>query len=197
MHSHSIVDSYAQETRFRRLLRPHLDRLYRFAHRLTGSATDADDLLQDALVKVFARLDDLAAIEKPGPWLCRVMYNHFIDERRMYYRRLLVSVDEEQLHGGNIEQWPGGNDPQALAQRADDIMRLDRALSVLSDEHRLVVLLHDVEGYKLSEIQVITGDPLGTVKSRLHRARARLREIISSDETFLQEETCSSQASNM
>ena len=92
MHSHGIVDSYAQETRFRRLLRPHLDRLYRFAHRLTGSATDADDLLQDALVKVFARLDDLAAIEKPGPWLCRVMYNHFIDERRMYYRRQVCEI---------------------------------------------------------------------------------------------------------
>jgi RNA polymerase sigma-70 factor (ECF subfamily) len=57
-------------------------------------------------------------------------------------------------------------------------MQLERALAALSDEHRLVVLLHDAEGYKLEEIHQVTGDPLGTIKSRLHRARARLREMV-------------------
>ena len=69
-------------------------------------------------------------------------------------------------------------------ERLDNIMQLQRALDSLSDDHRLVVLLHDSEGYKLSEIQEITGDPLGTVKSRLHRARARLREILAADGTI-------------
>jgi RNA polymerase sigma-70 factor (ECF subfamily) len=55
----------------------------------------------------------------------------------------------------------------------------------LSDEHRLVVLLHDTEGYKLEEIHQITGDPVGTIKSRLHRARARLRELLAADGTKL------------
>ena len=63
-------------------------------------------------------------------------------------------------------------------------MRLDRALAQLSDEHRIVVLLHDTEGYKLAEIQELTGTPVGTVKSRLHRARARLREILEADGTL-------------
>ena len=62
-------------------------------------------------------------------------------------------------------------------------MRLDRALSALSDEHRLVGLLHDSEGHKFIEIQEITGIPIGTLKSRLHRARARLREILARDGT--------------
>ena len=57
-------------------------------------------------------------------------------------------------------------------------------MSRLSDEHRLVVMLHDAEGYKLEEIHVLTGDPVGTVKSRLHRARARLRELLGDDGTF-------------
>jgi len=61
---------------------------------------------------------------------------------------------------------------------------IGKALAELSDKHRLVVLLHDTEGYKLTEIQDITGDPLGTLKSRLHRARARLRELLSADATF-------------
>ena len=69
-------------------------------------------------------------------------------------------------------------------------MRLDAALSKLSDEHRLVVLLHDTEGYKLHEIQELTGTPIGTLKSRLHRARARLREILDADGTKSTAETC-------
>ena len=63
-------------------------------------------------------------------------------------------------------------------------MCLERALAALSDGHRTVVLLHDVEGYKLSEIQDLTGEPLGTLKSRLHRARARLRDLLAADGTF-------------
>ena len=54
----------------------------------------------------------------------------------------------------------------------------------LSDEHRIVVLLHDTEGYKLAEIEAITGVPVGTIKSRLHRARARLREMLVADGTI-------------
>ena len=58
------------------------------------------------------------------------------------------------------------------------------ALARLSEEHRVVVLLHDTEGYKLEEIQDLIGTPIGTIKSRLHRARARLREILEEDGTF-------------
>ena len=68
--------------------------------------------------------------------------------------------------------------------RLDDINRLEAALNELSEEHRIVVLLHDSEGYKLKEIQEITGDPIGTLKSRLHRARARLRQMLSAGGTF-------------
>ena len=66
----------------------------------------------------------------------------------------------------------------------DELRRLDGALRQLSDEHRTIVLLHDTEGYKLKEIQELMGIPVGTVKSRLHRARARLREILSENGTF-------------
>ena len=69
-------------------------------------------------------------------------------------------------------------------ERLERINRLDAALVQLSDEHRVVVLLHDTEGYKLSEIEELTGVPVGTFKSRLHRARARLREILLADETI-------------
>ncbi len=172
-----------QRASFDKLLRPHLERLYRLAFRLAGAKPEAEDLFQDVLLKVYTRLDDLLEVKEPAPWLCRVMYNHFIDNRRRFARARLVSVSESQLPGKSLESLPGNLDPERDADRLDNIMRLEQALSALSEEHRLVVLLHDTEGYKLVEIQKITGDPLGTIKSRLHRARARLREILAADGT--------------
>lgn len=174
---------HSQRASFDALIKPHLDRLYRLSFRLAGNKAEADDLFQDVLTKIFPRLDELIEIEEPGSWLCRVMYNHFIDNRRRYARQRLVSVSEDRLPGKSLEELPGNLDPVADAERLDNIMRLQRAFSELSEDHRLVVLLHDSEGYKLTEIQDVTGTPVGTLKSRLHRARARLREILAADGT--------------
>lgn len=174
---------HSQRASFDTLIKPHLDRLYRLSFRLAGNKAEAEDLFQDVLTKIFPRLNELIEIEEPGSWLCRVMYNHFIDNRRRYARQRLVSVSEDRLPGKSLEELPGNLDPVADAERLDNIMRLQRAFSELSEDHRLVVLLHDSEGYKLTEIQDVTGTPVGTLKSRLHRARARLREILAADGT--------------
>jgi len=176
-------DEHNLRASFDSLIRPHLDRLYRLSYRLAGSKPEAEDLFQDVVTKAYARLHDLVDIEEPGTWLCRVMYNHFVDDRRRFARQRMSIVTEDQLQGQGLEALPGDLDPASDAERLDNIMRLDRALSALSDEHRLVVLLHDSEGHKLVEIQEITGIPIGTLKSRLHRARARLREILVNDGT--------------
>lgn len=173
-----------QHASFEKLLKPHMDRLYRMSFRLAGNRSEAEDLFQDVLTKVYPRVGELIDIEYPGSWLCRIMYNHFIDNRRRFARQRLVAVSEDRLPAGSgIEEMPGGSGPVIDAERRDTIMRLDNALRQLSDEHRLVVLLHDTEGYKLAEIQELTDTPIGTLKSRLHRARARLREILDADGT--------------
>jgi RNA polymerase sigma-70 factor (ECF subfamily) len=123
-------------------------------------------------------------IDEPGSWLARVMYNLFIDERRRFARRRLHTVEEGELSGDGLAGLPGAEDPVRDVQRLQRLERLDAALSQLSDEHRAIVLLHDTEGYKLSEIHELMNIPVGTVKSRLHRARARLREILGEDGTF-------------
>ena len=174
-----------KSTGFDQLLRPHMERLYRLAFRLAGNKAEAEDLFQDVLTKIYVRLDELIEIDHPGSWLSRVMYNHFVDNRRKYARQRLVMVEEARLPGDSIESLPGSNGPERDVERLDNIMQLETALAELSDEHRLVVLLHDSEGYKLTEIQSLTGDPIGTIKSRLHRARARLRELLANDGTFL------------
>ncbi|MDH3350970.1 MAG: RNA polymerase sigma factor, partial [Gammaproteobacteria bacterium] len=115
---------------------------------------------------------------------CRVMYNLFVDERRRFARHRVHLVEEGQLGGDGLAGLPGNDNPLRDNERLEKLKRLDVALGQLSDEHRIVVLLHDTEGYKLSEIQALTGVPVGTVKSRLHRARARLREILLMDGTI-------------
>lgn len=88
------------------------------------------------------------------------------------------------MSGDGLAGIAGADDPVHDNERREKIVMLDAALSKLSDEQRLVVLLHDTEGYKLEEIQELTGTPIGTIKSRLHRARARLREILMQSGTF-------------
>jgi RNA polymerase sigma-70 factor (ECF subfamily) len=169
---------------FEKLVRPHFDRLYRLAWRLAGQKAEAEDLFQELLVKSYGKLDDLVKIDEPGSWLSRMMYNLFIDERRRFARRRMHTVEEGEMAGDGIAGLPGPDDPAWDHERLERVKRLDTALSKLSEEHRLIVLLHDTEGYKLTEIQELIGIPVGTVKSRLHRARSRLREILIEDGTF-------------
>jgi len=173
-----------QNLAFERLVRPHFERLYRLAWRLTGAKAEAEDLFQELLVKAFGKLDDLVEVDEPASWLCRVMYNLFIDERRRFARQRLHTVDEGHLPGDGLKGMPGAEDPVRDNERLEQLRRLNDALAQLSDEHRVVVLLHDTEGYKISEIQELTGTPVGTIKSRLHRARSRLREILLADGTI-------------
>lgn len=178
------MSSEANKHAFETLVRPHFDRLYRLAFRLTGRKAEAEDLFQELLIKAFGKLDDLVKIDEPGSWLSRVMYNLFIDEQRRFARRRMHTVEEGFLPGDGLEGLAGTDDPVRNNQRLEKLKQLDQALAQLSDEHRVVVLLHDTEGYKLSEIHELMGIPVGTVKSRLHRARTRLREILTEGGTF-------------
>jgi RNA polymerase sigma-70 factor (ECF subfamily) len=171
------------DKRFENLVRPEIDRLYRFAYRLTDSRADAEDLVQEVLVTAFERRDELSSIEALGPWLARVLYNRFVDQRRRYERRRLRIVDVGADGGTDSEAGALPSAEEAAALELD-IRALRAALAELSREQRVVVLMHDSEGYKLTEIQAITGTELGTLKSRLHRGRARLREILAARGSF-------------
>lgn len=178
------MDSNPGKHAFDQLVRPHFDRLYRLAYRLTGRKAEAEDLFQELLIKAYGKLDTLADIDEPGAWMSRVMYNLFVDHHRRFARQRMHLVEEGQLAGEGMAGLAGADNPVANNERLQQLMQLDAALQQLSVDHRIVVLLHDTEGYKLEEIQELTGSPIGTVKSRLHRARARLREILTASGTF-------------
>jgi len=172
-----------EHAKFERLLRPHLKQLYRVAYRFAGNASDAEDLVQDLMIKIYHRRDELEMVEKLRPWLVRVMYHLFIDNKRRHKRSPVhLAVDnatDDSDNGGLLEQIAceaGG--PQDETARHLHAGHLLRALRQLSEDHRMVLTLHDIEGYTLEEMTRIVDAPLGTLKSRLHRARARLREIL-------------------
>lgn len=165
---------------FADLVRPHLKSLYRLAYRLAGNVPDAEDLIQDLLFKAYDRLDEFRAIEKPRAWLARVLYTRFIDNRRRDSRSPLFLAVDNSIEEIELSSEPAteNNPPETEAIRDAEHQHLLRALARLPDDQRTILILADIEGFTLSEMEAILDTPIGTLKSRLHRARARLRELL-------------------
>lgn len=168
------LHSEEKANRFQKLVEPHFERLFRLAVRLTGNRTDAEDLVQETLTRLYPDAASLDSVIDLGPYLSRVLYNRFVDDHRARKRRPLTLVGDNEL----LEQPDDGADPARHREADSQSVRLTQALARLSDEHRQLVLLHDAEGYSLKELEAITGTTIGTLKSRLSRARARLRDLL-------------------
>jgi len=171
-----------EHEQFEALLQPHLHQLYKLAYRFTGQRADAEDLVQDVIVKLYPRLQKMQKIEKLGPWLARVLYRQFVDRVRSKHRSPLHLVGEDETaldeHRDETPD-PAGNVETALLQN-----RLQGALNQLNEDQHTLVILHDVEGYTLNEVHTMLDVSIGTLKSRLNRARSRLRELLNSMEPF-------------
>ena len=161
-------------------MRPQVDYLYRLAWRFTGSVADAEDLVQDVLVKLFPRTQELLEIERLRPWLARVLYRQYVDSFRRQARSPIVAlVTGAEGEDDPLDTLPAGIEgPEEHAERSGLRRRILAALERLNPEQRAVVAMHDVEGYSLEELETILETPLGTLKSRLHRARQRLRALL-------------------
>lgn len=167
---------------FESLVRRYARQVFNMAYRMTGNDADAQDLTQEAFLRVFRALDRIRPDVPLDGWLYRIVTNLFIDSVRR--RRLRVeSLDQPALTraGQEVERVvadPSGN-PEALVVDAAVDAWVQRALLELGPELRAVVLLSDVEGFSYEEIARILRLPLGTVKSRLHRARRFLKDRLA------------------
>lgn len=162
---------------FELLLRPQLKQMYRLAYRLTGNREDAEDLVQDVMLKLFPKLDEMKTIEKLSPWLSRVLYRQFVDTYRQQQRQPLSLVDED-IEDDQLSDRENSIGPEDVTNGELTLAMLSRAIERLNDDQRQLILLHDVEGYSLPELQEMLDVPLGTLKSRLNRARGQLRESV-------------------
>ena len=172
---------------FERLLRPLIPTLYRQAFRWTLARDQAEDLVQELLVRLFPRLEELAALDRLQPWVMRVMYRIFVDQYRRASNSPVRPMHELPGRGDGAGEDPGdlvadeAPQPPELVERELTGQRLSAAWSQLGEDQRVVVAMHDIEGYRLEELSGILEVPVGTLKSRLHRARARLRELLAEE----------------
>jgi RNA polymerase sigma-70 factor (ECF subfamily) len=158
----------------------HVDSLYAHALRLTRSTADAEDLVQDTFVRALRFYERFERGSNLKAWLLRIQFNGFVNK----YRRALKenSVSEAMTHEPSSEATVGRAalrsllDPQGTALAPLVAAEIQAALQQLPDDHRTVVILADVEELSYKEIAEVIGCPIGTVMSRLHRARKALRE---------------------
>jgi RNA polymerase sigma-70 factor (ECF subfamily) len=157
---------------------PCLRALYNFGFRLTLDEDDARDLVQDTYLKAFRFINSFKKGTNAKAWMFRILKNSFINEYRKK-RKEPVKVDYQDVENTYNSEEPVGImnaelRVEALQEELGD--EISNALNSLEEEFKTVILLCDVEGFKYEEIAEILDIPIGTVRSRLHRARQMLKE---------------------
>ena len=168
---------------FARLLAVHQDKLYRVAYRMAGHHEDAQDLLQDALLEAYRSFKKFQRGSYFDKWLYRIMTNTFIDRQRHKKRVGPVDSLDAPLAAGaegvsrEIPDWTDEPSKRVLEDKFDEPVQ--KALDALPPEFRMVLILSDVEEFSYEEISEMMDTPIGTVRSRLHRARAMMRQKLA------------------
>jgi RNA polymerase sigma-70 factor (ECF subfamily) len=168
---------------FGELVRRYQDRLYHTAYRLVGNAEDAQDVVQDAFLHAFQALDSFRGDSQIFTWLSRIAINIAINLRRKHR----VAVSMEAAHEGGpaldpVDRSEYGRPGHALEQ-AEQERAVQRALTRLPAEHRTVLILKDMEGQKYETMAEVLQVPVGTIRSRLHRARLELRKLLADEDS--------------
>ncbi len=179
----SVHENQEYEREFEMLFNRYYAQAYNIAYRLTGNATDAEDLVQEAFLRAFR---SFSRYDRSMPflnWLNRILVNQYIDTYRRRKRMRTVSIEETYTtedgeEGPTLDIPDTAANPleQALANESVELVM--KALDQLAPEFRTAVVLADVEGYSYEEIAEIMGTSIGTVRSRIHRGRNQIREYL-------------------
>jgi RNA polymerase sigma-70 factor (ECF subfamily) len=164
---------------FEALVSDQLPVVRRFARAFARSDSDADDLAQDALLRVYRNLKSFRYQSAFSTWLYSVVRSAFLDAAKASGAR--TRSLEEPL-GRDHLQVTGGTRPDVTAEGEDERRRLWRAIREVPAEFRTALVLFDIEGCTYDEVAAIEGIAVGTVKSRLHRARGQLRALLDAAE---------------
>jgi RNA polymerase sigma-70 factor (ECF subfamily) len=165
------------ERSFRDLMSAYVEAFYGLARRYCGSHEEADDVLQDAFVKVFQNLGGLSRPEAFFPWARRILINTALDHIRRRRRGQELEVEVENLDETPHEE--GTEAPDRRVEQREFFGRLERALASLPPRQREIVTLHDVDGLSTEEISSLCRCPPATVRSNLFYGREKLRRLLS------------------
>ena len=164
------------------LVRRYQDRLFNAVYRLLDQPEDAQDVVQEAFISAYQSLASFKGDAQFFTWLYRIAMNAAISHRRKH--KLAVSLETGSKNELLIDPLDESaySQPGDLLEQREEESRLKSALNRLSVEHRAVLILKDIDGQKYEDIAEIMGVPVGTVRSRLHRARTELRDLLLQDE---------------
>lgn len=179
-----IREQYSEQQKqsiFNQEFMPHINSMYNFAYRLTLDPDDAKDLLQDTYLKAFRFIDSFQQGTNAKAWLFRILKNSFIND----YRK--KSKEPSKVDYQEVESYYNSEDvdrqitPDLRVEALQDMIgdEISIALNSLDVDFRTVIILCDLEGFKYEEMAKILDIPIGTVRSRLHRARNLLKEKLS------------------
>jgi RNA polymerase sigma factor (sigma-70 family) len=163
-----------KRARFEAQVLPHLDAAYRFARWLSGVPADADDVVQEAILRAFRGFDALRGSDVKA-WLLAIVRNCHSTALRQQQRRAFVPLPEENDAQDGYAMTATAPGPENASIRRDEQRTLDRLIAALPEEHRTVLMLREIEEMDYRQIARITNVPIGTVMSRLARSRAALR----------------------
>jgi RNA polymerase sigma-70 factor (ECF subfamily) len=172
-----------EEQAFSDVFRLYGDKVFSLIYRMIGSRQEAEDVTQEVFISVFKTVDGFRGESKFSTWLLRIAANHCKNRIKYLARRPTEGVDMDDTGqqpapaasaGPSLQSHIDGPDVLMEAAEMDRIMQ--RAIEALPEEHRLLVILRDVEEMSYEEIAEITALPEGTIKSRLHRARMAIKE---------------------
>ena len=162
-----------QKEAFGDLIRKYQDRLYNSMVQILRNESEAEDVVQDAFVLAFTKLATFKGNSAFFTWLFRIAYNVAIT--RLRRRKSVVSIDgKDEI--GKLDFPDGGPAPEDRLQQQEQAVQLNQALERLSQEHRAILILREMDELDYDAISEVLDLPIGTVRSRLHRARGHLRD---------------------
>jgi RNA polymerase sigma-70 factor (ECF subfamily) len=166
------VQEDSKQARFEELIMPHLDAAYNLARWLTRNEHDAEDVVQDAFLRAFKFIDGFHGSNSRS-WLLSIVRNATFDWLKRNRKSELTAVFDEELHSQDAAEQAGSS----LAGADQEMVR--KSIEELPVEFREVTILRELEGMSYKEIAEITGAPIGTVMSRLARARKQLQTVLT------------------
>ena len=168
------------ERAFRELVQKEGDRVFNLCLKMLRSKSEAEDVAQDVFISVFKKISSFRGDAKLSTWIYRIAVN--CCKNRLQYLQRRGAGRSMEFSDGVAQDRPEmrATSPRQKLETKELQTQLERALEQLDEEKRLLIILRDVEDLSYADIGAITDIPTGTVKSRIHRARKSLREILES-----------------
>ena len=168
---------------FGELVRRYQDRLYNSIYRVVDHADDAYDVVQEAFLNAYQSLNSFKGDAEFFTWLYRIAFNTAISLKRKKRAVLRLEWGLDDKCGLEPADESSYSQPGSHLERTEEDAMLQAALNRLSPEHRAVLVLKEIDGQKYEDIAEILGVPIGTIRSRLHRARLELRDLLQAEDS--------------